>query len=109
MRTYTPKADEIDRTWWVVDATGKPLGRLATEVARVLRGKHKPIFTPHLDTGDHVVVLNASKVALTVPDPVNNVIGPALVPAEASVNVMLQLPLGVPASVRDAFHDGPLP
>jgi large subunit ribosomal protein L13 len=65
MRTYTPKADEIDRTWWVVDATGKPLGRLATEVARVLRGKHKPMFTPHLDTGDHVVVLNASKVALT--------------------------------------------
>jgi large subunit ribosomal protein L13 len=65
MRTYTPKADDIERKWWVVDATGKPLGRLATEIARVLRGKHKPIFTPHLDTGDHVVVVNASKVALT--------------------------------------------
>jgi len=65
MRTYTPKADEIDRNWWVVDAADKPLGRLATEVARVLRGKHKPIFTPHLDTGDHVVVVNASKVVLT--------------------------------------------
>jgi large subunit ribosomal protein L13 len=65
MRTYTPKADEIVSKWWVVDAAGKPLGRLATEVARVIRGKHKPMFTPHLDTGDHVVVLNASKVMLT--------------------------------------------
>lgn len=65
MRTYTPKADEIEHDWWVVDAADKPLGRLATEVARVLRGKHKPIFTPHLDTGDHVVVVNASKVILT--------------------------------------------
>jgi large subunit ribosomal protein L13 len=65
MRTYTPKADEIVSKWWVVDAAGKPLGRLATEVARVIRGKHKPMFTPHLDTGDHVVVLNASQVMLT--------------------------------------------
>jgi large subunit ribosomal protein L13 len=65
MRTYTPKADEIERKWWVVDAAGRPLGRLATEIARVLRGKHKPMYTPHLDTGDHVVVLNASQVVLT--------------------------------------------
>jgi large subunit ribosomal protein L13 len=65
MRTLTPKAEDIDRRWWLVDAEGKPLGRLATEVARILRGKHKPIFTPHLDTGDHVVVINASKVRLT--------------------------------------------
>jgi len=65
MRTYTPKADEIERTWWVVDAADKPLGRLATEIARVLRGKHKPMYTPHLDTGDHVVVVNASRVVLT--------------------------------------------
>ncbi|NJD19837.1 MAG: 50S ribosomal protein L13 [Gemmatimonadetes bacterium] len=65
MRTYTPKADEIERRWWVVDAAGKPLGRLATEIARILRGKHKPMYTPHLDTGDHVVVLNASQVVLT--------------------------------------------
>jgi large subunit ribosomal protein L13 len=65
MRTYTPKADEIERKWWLVDASEKPLGRLATEIARVLRGKHKPIFTPHLDTGDHVVVVNASRVMLT--------------------------------------------
>ena len=65
MRTYTPKAHEIERAWWVVDAADRPLGRLATEIARVLRGKHKPMFTPHLDTGDHVVVVNAAKVALT--------------------------------------------
>lgn len=65
MKTYTPKISEIDRTWWVVDAEGKTLGRLATEVARVLRGKHKPMYTPHLDVGDHVVVINAEKVALT--------------------------------------------
>ena len=65
MRTYTPKQDEIERRWWVVDAADKPLGRLATEIARVLRGKNKPIFTPHLDTGDHVVVVNASRVKLT--------------------------------------------
>jgi large subunit ribosomal protein L13 len=65
MKTYTPKLDDIERTWWVVDAAGRPLGRLATEVARILRGKHKPMYTPHLDTGDHVIVLNASQVALT--------------------------------------------
>jgi large subunit ribosomal protein L13 len=65
MKTITPKANEIDRQWWVVDAADKPLGRLASEVARILRGKHKPIYTPHLDTGDYVVVLNASRVRLT--------------------------------------------
>ena len=65
MKTYTPKISEIERTWWVVDAEGKTLGRMATEIARVLRGKHKPMYTPHLDTGDHVVVINAEKVALT--------------------------------------------
>lgn len=65
MKTYTPKADDIQRAWWIVDAEGVPLGRLATEVARILRGKHKPMFTPHLDTGDHVIVINASKVRLT--------------------------------------------
>ena len=65
MKTYTPNVTEIERRWWIVDATDKPLGRLATEVARILRGKHKPIFTPHLDTGDHVVVINASRIKLT--------------------------------------------
>ena len=65
MKTYTPKADDIQRTWWVVDAAGAPLGRLAAEIARVLRGKHKAMYTPHLDTGDHVIVINAAQVRLT--------------------------------------------
>lgn len=65
MKTYTPRKGDIQRKWWVVDAAGQPLGRLATEVARILRGKHKPQYTPFLDTGDHVVVINASGVVLT--------------------------------------------
>lgn len=65
MRTYSPKPAEIERAWHVVDAEGLVLGRLATEVARVLRGKHRPFFAPHVDTGDHVVVVNAAKVVLT--------------------------------------------
>jgi len=58
-------ANNIERKWYVVDAEGKTLGRLATEVAAILRGKHKPTFTPHVDTGDHVIILNASKITLT--------------------------------------------
>jgi len=65
MKTYTPKANEIERAWFVVDAGVKPLGRVATEIARVLRGKHKPSYTPHLDTGDFVVVVNAEKARFT--------------------------------------------
>jgi large subunit ribosomal protein L13 len=65
MRTYSPKASEITRQWHVVDAKGLVLGRMCTEVARLLRGKHKPTFAPHMDTGDHVIVVNASKVVLT--------------------------------------------
>ena len=65
MRTYIPSAGEIERKWWVVDATGMPIGRLASVVAHYLRGKHKPGFTPFLDTGDHVIVVNADKVVLT--------------------------------------------
>ena len=65
MPTYTPKIRDIERAWHVVDAEGLILGRMATEVARVLRGKHKPGFTPHLDTGDHVIIVNADKVVLT--------------------------------------------
>jgi len=63
--TYMPKVGQIQRKWYIVDASGKPLGRLATEVARLLRGKHKPIFTPNIDTGDHVIIINAAKVVLT--------------------------------------------
>ncbi len=65
MATYTPKASEIQRSWHLVDAEGMVLGRLATEVATLLRGKHKPTFAPHIDTGDHVVIINADKVVLT--------------------------------------------
>ena len=65
MKTYAVKASEIERTWWVVDATDQTLGRLATRIATLLEGKHKPIYSPHLDTGDHVVVLNAAKIRVT--------------------------------------------
>jgi large subunit ribosomal protein L13 len=65
MKTYAPKASEITRDWFVVDAEGMTLGRMATEVARVLRGKHKPTFAPYIDTGDHVIIVNADKIVLT--------------------------------------------
>ncbi|HJU52127.1 MAG TPA: 50S ribosomal protein L13 [Acidimicrobiia bacterium] len=64
-KTFTPKSADITRRWWVVDAAGKPLGRLATEVATLLRGKHKPTFAPHIDTGDFVIVINAAEVEVT--------------------------------------------
>jgi large subunit ribosomal protein L13 len=63
--TYSPKVSEIQRDWHVVDAEGLVLGRLATEVANLLRGKHKPTYAPHIDTGDHVIIVNADKVVLT--------------------------------------------
>ncbi|MDQ3569617.1 MAG: 50S ribosomal protein L13 [Actinomycetota bacterium] len=65
MRTYSPKPSDIHRAWHVVDADGLVLGRMASEVARVLRGKHKPTFAPHVDMGDHVIVLNAARVVMT--------------------------------------------
>ena len=64
-KTYSPKPSEIERQWYVVDATDLPLGRLASELAQILRGKHKPIYSPHLDCGDFVIVVNADKVAVT--------------------------------------------
>ena len=65
MRTYSPKASEIQRVWYIVDAEGLVLGRVCTEVARILRGKHKPVFAPHMDMGDHVIIINASKIVMT--------------------------------------------
>lgn len=65
MRTYMAKAQDVDRKWYILDAANKPLGRVASEAARMLRGKHKPTFTPHVDTGDYVIVINADKVILT--------------------------------------------
>ena len=65
MKTFSAKPEEVRRDWYVVDATGKTLGRLATELASRLRGKHKPEFTPHVDTGDHIVVINAANIRVT--------------------------------------------
>lgn len=65
MKTYLPKVDEIERKWLIIDASDKVLGRMAVQIANILRGKNKPIFTPHLDCGDYVVVVNAEKVVLT--------------------------------------------
>jgi large subunit ribosomal protein L13 len=65
VKTYMAKPTDVDRKWYVIDASNQTLGRLATEVATILRGKHKPTFTPHVDTGDFVIVINAEKVRLT--------------------------------------------
>ncbi len=65
MKTFSAKPETVKRDWYVIDATGQTLGRLATEVARRLRGKHKPEYTPHVDTGDYIVVINAEKVCVT--------------------------------------------
>jgi large subunit ribosomal protein L13 len=65
MKTYSANPDEVRRDWFLVDATGKTLGRLSTEIARRLRGKHKPEYTPHVDTGDYIVVVNAEKIRVT--------------------------------------------
>ncbi len=65
MKTYMAKTESVERKWYVVDATDKTLGRLASQIANILRGKHKPIYTPHVDTGDFVIVINADKVKLT--------------------------------------------
>ncbi len=65
MKTFMAKAEEVKRKWYIIDAEGKPLGRIASEAAKVLRGKNKPIFTPHVDTGDYLIILNAEKVVLT--------------------------------------------
>jgi len=65
MKTYTTKPEDIERRWYVIDAEGKVLGRLASEVAKILRGKHKPYFASHLDTGDGVIVINAAKIRVT--------------------------------------------
>ncbi|ACV61273.1 ribosomal protein L13 [Desulfofarcimen acetoxidans DSM 771] len=65
MKTFMAKSNEIKRKWWVIDGEGKVLGRLAVEVAKILRGKHHPLYTPHVDTGDNVIIVNADKVILT--------------------------------------------
>jgi large subunit ribosomal protein L13 len=73
MKTYLAKAEEVQRKWYLVDAEGKTLGRLATRVATILRGKHKPTYTPNVDCGDHVIIINAEKVVLTGKKAINKV------------------------------------
>ena len=65
MTTYSPKKSDIDRTWHLIDADGLILGRMASEIAKLLRGKHKPTYSPHMDMGDHVIIVNADKVVLS--------------------------------------------
>ena len=65
MATYMAKPAEVEKKWWIIDAADKPLGRVSTEAARILRGKHKPVFTPNIDTGDFVIIINADKAILT--------------------------------------------
>ena len=65
MKTFMAKTNEIKRKWWIIDGEGKVLGRIAVEAAKILRGKHHPLYTPHVDTGDHVIIVNADKVVLT--------------------------------------------
>ena len=65
MKTYMAKAETVDRKWYIIDAEGMVLGRMASQVAAILRGKHKPTYTPHVDTGDHVIIVNADKIVLT--------------------------------------------
>lgn len=65
VKTYSPKPQDIERKWWLVDAEGQTLGRLASKIAVILRGKHKPMYAPHMDTGDFVIVINADKIAVT--------------------------------------------
>ncbi|MGQ9909697.1 MAG: 50S ribosomal protein L13 [Candidatus Flexifilum sp.] len=65
IKTYTPKPQDIEKKWWIVDAEGQVLGRLASKIASILRGKHKPIYTPNIDVGDYVIVINADKIVVT--------------------------------------------
>ena len=65
MKSFMASTEKVERKWYVVDATGHTLGRLSSEIAKILRGKNKPIFTPHIDTGDHVIVINADKIKVT--------------------------------------------
>ena len=86
MKTFSAKAETVERDWFVVDANGKTLGRLATKVASILRGKHKPEFTPHVDTGDYIVVVNAEKIGVTANKSKGKIYYPTLgIPVELKI------------------------
>ena len=114
MPTYTPKASEIQHDWHVVDADGLILGRLCTEVARLLRGKHKPIFAPHLDTGDHVIIVNASKVVMSRDKAAHHMLYhhsgyPGGIKSESFAQLLARKPEdAVRRSVRGMLPKGPL-
>ena len=98
MRTYTPKPGDITRNWYVIDATDVVLGRLASQVATLLRGKHKPTFAPHVDGGDFVIVINAEKIALTGA----KLLHPLRFPGWAQVHVLRRAPRQAPHARRRA-------
>jgi large subunit ribosomal protein L13 len=114
MPTYSPKASEIQRNWHVIDAEGMVLGRLSTEVARVLRGKHKPIFAPHMDMGDHVVIVNADKIVMTANKADQRMVHrysgyPGGLKTEAYVNLLARKPGdAIRRTVRGMLPKGPL-
>jgi large subunit ribosomal protein L13 len=114
MRTYSPKASEITRHWHVIDAEGLVLGRVCSEAARLLRGKHKPIFAPHLDTGDHVVIVNASKIVLTSGKGDTRMVHtysgyPGGLKSESYANLLARKPAdAIRRSVRGMLPKGPL-
>ncbi|MEO6123037.1 MAG: 50S ribosomal protein L13 [Ilumatobacteraceae bacterium] len=114
MRTYSPKASEITRAWHVIDAEGMVLGRICTEAARILRGKHKPMFAPHLDTGDHVIIINAAKVVLSSDKAAKKNVYhhsgyPGGIKSETYANLLGRRPeQAVRDSVRGMLPNGPL-
>jgi large subunit ribosomal protein L13 len=114
VRTYQPKPADIERAWHVVDADGLVLGRLCTEVATILRGKHKPMFAPHMDTGDHVIVVNAGKVVLTAnkeskKEAIRHSGYPGGLRRESYVNIMANKPQeAIRKAVKGMLPKGPL-
>lgn len=110
MRTYSPKLAEIERRWHVVDAAGQPLGRLASQVASLLKGKHKVTYTPHLDTGDYVVVVNAAKVMVTGKKPTQKVYyRHSMYPGGLRADTFLQMQKAHPERVIEHAVKGMLP
>ena len=114
MPTYSPKASEIEHAWHVIDADGLVLGRLSTEVARLLRGKHKPMFAPHMDTGDHVIIVNADKIVMTANKADQRMVHrysgyPGGLKTEAYVNLLKRKPDdAIRRTVRGMLPKGPL-
>jgi large subunit ribosomal protein L13 len=114
MRTYSPKANEITRAWHVIDAEGMILGRVCTEAARLLRGKHKPIYAPHLDTGDHVVIVNADKIVLTADKAERQMVHrysgyPGGIKSESYASLLARKPTdAIRRSVKGMLPKGPL-